>query len=272
MKSLIITTLKKLKKSTASVKSRSLKNSFRAVDNDLNFEIYFDGFKELSGYVDHLDVLYEEIATHFDEQIIEPKRDASEFLIELYQLKSLIKTDIKWYFPNGNYDQWFTTIKFEKTNQEYQQDQRVKEIILKFLRTKHLFLMRLRNLVNYQIKMIEGCLSLKMEHLLTPKEVRALSKGQQLLFPSGEEVGLKWARSQRDLLEIIVPMLKTGAFTFLDGKVPNQNQVFDMFSRLFHIKLTNPQSTLYAARGRKKDATPYLTELQRAFMNEESFE
>ena len=71
-------------------------------------------------------------------------------------------------------------------------------------------------------------------------------------------------------LDVFVPLCMTGAFRFLDDTKPTQSQVIEFFANLLNLKIPNPDSLLHTARNRKKDATPYLTELQRVFTNSDA--
>ncbi|MFN7326029.1 MAG: RteC domain-containing protein [Chitinophagales bacterium] len=272
MKFVIQSTLEKLSKSTASVKSKSLKNSFRTADPFVNYEIYFDGFKDLSSYKEHLAGIYNSTVSTIDEMTYDPEREPRKLINELTDLKNELKSYLKWHFPPELIDHWLITIKFEKTSTEYVSDKTVNENLLQFTQIKHLFLDRLLQFVKSRIKYLKECRLALVENALTPREARSFRKGQQLNFPNVENGILIWTRSQTDFIELIVSLQKSGAITFIDGTSPTQMQAIEIFSKLFNVQISNPQGNLHAARNRKKDPTPYLTELQRLFRNEELLE
>ncbi|MFM8373582.1 MAG: hypothetical protein ACKOCO_14460 [Bacteroidota bacterium] len=256
--------------STASVKTRSMKSINYWLYPDLPFDFTFDGYMNFVKYNESLENRLGTIEEHVDGLINDPETNKLALVAELDLVGHKIKNYIKWNYPAKNLKRWLYKVIIEKTTSDLQSDARVKDYLLDFVRIKLQFMERLLDFVNHRIKHIKNWYLMPADQGITSKEARSLAKGQQLIFPFPGGLRLKWVRTATEFMEVFVPLCMTGAFRFLDDTKPSQTQSIEFFANLLNLKISNPDSLLHTARNRKKDATPYLTELQRVFTNSDA--
>jgi hypothetical protein len=267
MRKILFQTIQNMSLSTATVKASSLKKAKHSFDPGSPYDVVFDSCQDYCDYKVHLEKSYDYIERHIDELIENPETDLVSLVKELVQLNNQIESYIQWYFPRESFDFWLANVRFERTNPELVSDAKVRELLLGFIGIKIRFLERVLNCV---MKRIEYLIQWRLYHtdqLITSREADSMSKKQKFLFPVPEQPVLVWSRTDTDFLEVFTSLLRTGAFKFADGTRPTQRELIEIFEKLFNMKIPNPNSTLHNARNRKKDPTPYLTELQEAFID-----
>lgn len=77
---------------------------------------------------------------------------------------------------------------------------------------------------------------------------------------------IEWKRSSTDLLELIVALQETNSLVYKRGS-NSRKRLVETFEKLFSLEIKNAESMLTRATERKKDSSPYLTELQLSFDN-----
>ena len=266
----ILQILDEMKVSTASVRTRSMKSINYWLYPDLPFDFIFDGYMNYVNYKKSLENRMGTIVKQVDGLINDPETDKLALVAELDLVGHEIKNYIKWDYPADDLVCWLYKVRIEKTTSDLQSDARVKDCLLDFVRIKIQFMERLLDFVNHRIEHIKNWYLTPACQGISRKEARSLAKGQQLLFTCPEGQRLKWVRTATEFMEVFVPLGMTGAFRFLDDTKPTQSQVIEFFAHLLNLKISNPDSLLHTARNRKKDATPYLTELQRVFTNSDA--
>lgn len=76
---------------------------------------------------------------------------------------------------------------------------------------------------------------------------------------------LNWCKSDTDLLELITALYEMESFG--SKKNITRKEVIDIFSKIFNLEIKDAESKLSRATERKKDISPFLTDLKVSFDN-----
>jgi hypothetical protein len=85
-----------------------------------------------------------------------------------------------------------------------------------------------------------------------------------LMLNREQNFGVKWNKSDTALIELIVALEKTGSIIFLDRET-TQKELVRFFEKLFSFKINPYDSKLSHATTRKKETSPFLSQLLKAF-------
>jgi len=126
--------------------------------------------------------------------------------------------------------------------------------------------------VSKQIRIQEDVIRSAIEFLDRKVEI-VKSRPEQIFPPVKDGRGplnlnptIIWSRSDTDLLELITALVESKAIRN-EEKTLTRKDAIEYFSKVFRIEIKDAESKLSRATERKKDVSPFLSDLKHAFDN-----
>ena len=218
-------------------------------DNNIA-RFYFNNYHHPVGYAEYLAELKWSVEEELKSVLLSNKSKAQKIFILIELKHKFIERDSYFEIIKDKDDQDIYIRNDMKDSFDYLSS-------TSFKKDEHL---QATSFIKYQKKTIDDSLFLINELIEYVKE-------NDLGIPESyleSHTHIKWNTSDTDLLELIVALQESNSIV-LENQKTNRKELIRNFEKIFNIQIKDPESKLTRATERKKDTSPFLTNLKQSF-------